>query len=64
MNRIESRVLIAVITTLGTVTTYIVKDVNKSIQELNSNVATVIERTIAHEKRIESIEKQVYHKKE
>ena len=59
MNRIESRVLIAVITIIGTVTTTVVKDINKNIQDLNSNVATIVERTLAHEKRIEKLETKI-----
>jgi len=60
VNRIETKVLTAIIGVIGTVTTLLIKDISSNIRELNVNVSTVIERTVSHEKRIERIEKKIF----
>jgi len=56
MNRIETKVLTAIIAVIGSVTTLLVNDISKNLKELNQSVSTVLERTSGHEKRIEKLE--------
>jgi len=60
VNRIETKVLTAIIGVIGTVTTLLIKDISTNIRDLNVNVSTVVERTSSHEKRIERIEKRIF----